>query len=74
MRMSIALSKLANRSEVQKDDISEAVRLIEASKISLQEYMFKDIRNIKDEDKIYYLIKNMATSSQKLEIQQIIER
>ena len=74
MRMSIALAKLANRSEVQKEDISEAVRLIEASKISLQEYMFKDIRNIKDEDKIYYLIKNMATSSQKLEIQQIIER
>ena len=74
MRMSIALSKLANRSEVQKDDISEAVRLIEASKISLQEYMFKDFRIVNDVEKILYLIKNMATFSQKLEIQQIIER
>ncbi|CAF3442804.1 hypothetical protein SNK03_008445 [Fusarium graminearum] len=64
VRLAQALARLRFSNEVVQDDVDEALRLVEASKESLNNELDAGRRNMKPTDRIYNLVKNLAETGQ----------
>merc|ERR1711976_749998 len=72
LRLSTALARLRLVDHVEKEDVSEAMRLMEMSKDSLKQQPAN--RGKKDVDVIYDLIRSIAEGSKTLKVQDIRDR
>ncbi|RGP62847.1 minichromosome maintenance 7 cell division control 47 [Fusarium longipes] len=64
VRLAQALARLRFSNEVVQDDVDEALRLVEASKESLNNELGAGRRGLRPTDRIYNLVKNLAESGQ----------
>merc|ERR1712113_158844 len=71
LRLSTALARLRLVDQVEKEDVSEAMRLMEMSKDSLKQQQQPANRGKKDVDVIYDLIRSIAEGSKTLKVQDI---
>merc|ERR1712109_155876 len=74
LRLSTALARLRLVDQVEKEDVSEAMRLMEMSKDSLKQQQQPANRGKKDVDVIYDLIRSIAEGSKTLKVQDIRDR
>ena len=74
MRLSTALARLRLVQQVEKEDVQEALRLMEMSKDSLKQQQYEGTRRKKITDEIYDFIRKMAAGAKTLKIQEIKER
>merc|ERR1711972_1022054 len=74
LRLSTALARLRLVDQVEKDDVNEAMRLMEMSKDSLKQQQGPTNKNKKDVDIIYDLIRSIAEGSKTLKVQDIRDR
>ena len=75
LRLATALARLRLVDHVEKDDINEAMRLMEMSKDSLRQHAQQGPgRKQRITDEIYDLIRKMAAGAKTLKIQDIRER
>merc|ERR1711999_23958 len=74
LRLSTALARLRLVDHVEKEDVSEAMRLMEMSKDSLKQQQQPANRGKKDVDVIYDLIRSIAEGSKTLKVQDIRDR
>jgi len=74
LRLSTALARLRIVDQVEKEDVNEAMRLMEMSKDSLKQQQAPTNRGKKDVDVIYDLIRSIAEGSKTLKVQDIRDR
>merc|ERR1719481_1954188 len=75
LRLATALARLRLVDQVEKDDVNEAMRLMEMSKDSLKQQNHEGGgRRKKLTDEIYSFIRNMAAGAKTLKIPEIKER
>jgi len=74
LRLSTALARLRLVQQVEKEDVQEAMRLMEMSKDSLKQQQYEGSRRKKITDEIYDFIRKMAAGAKTLKIQDIKER
>merc|ERR1711994_944119 len=74
LRLSTALARLRIVDTVEKEDVNEAMRLMEMSKDSLKQQQAPTNRGKKDVDVIYDLIRSIAEGSKTLKVQDIRDR
>merc|ERR1712098_1032453 len=74
LRLSTALARLRIVDQVEKEDVNEAMRLMEMSKDSLKQQQQPANRGKKDVDVIYDLIRSIAEGSKTLKVQDIRDR
>ncbi|RWS14280.1 DNA replication licensing factor mcm7-like isoform X1 [Dinothrombium tinctorium] len=75
LRLSTALARLRLSDAVEKDDVNEAIRLIEMSKHSLNEETDTTVRVQTSVDKIFQLVRDMcaATESREVLVEDVME-
>lgn len=74
LRLSTALARLRLADEVDKDDVQEALRLVEMSKDSLNLTEQKTTHVPNTSDKIFALISELAGTSKTVKISDVLER
>ncbi|XP_012267656.2 DNA replication licensing factor Mcm7 [Athalia rosae] len=74
LRLSTALARLRLSNTVEKDDISEAIRLVEMSKDSINHIDERSNRPEDPMDSIYYLIRDQARDTTIVKVSDILER
>ncbi|XP_026764148.2 DNA replication licensing factor Mcm7 [Galleria mellonella] len=74
LRLSTALARLRLSDVVEKEDVSEAIRLVDMSKQSLQHVEDNVQRGISSMDRIFAIVRDLAGSSQTVKIADVIER
>lgn len=74
LRLSTALARLRLSNTVEKDDISEAIRLVEMSKDSINHTEVRTNRPQNPVDKIYSLIRDLAGDEKTVKVSEILER
>ncbi|XP_023933970.1 DNA replication licensing factor Mcm7 [Bicyclus anynana] len=74
LRLSTALARLRLSDMVEKEDVSEAIRLVEMSKQSLQHVEENVQRGISATDRIFAIVRELAGSSNTVKIADVIER
>ncbi|XP_061709388.1 DNA replication licensing factor Mcm7 [Cydia pomonella] len=74
LRLSTALARLRLSDVVEKEDVSEAIRLVEMSKQSLQHIDENFQRGISSTDRIFAVVRELADASQTVKIADVIER
>ncbi|XP_065079085.1 DNA replication licensing factor Mcm7 [Ochlerotatus camptorhynchus] len=74
LRLSTALARLRLADEVDKDDVQEALRLLEMSKDSLNLTEQKPTHVQNTSDKIFALVRELAGSSKTVKISDVLER
>ncbi|KPI93535.1 PREDICTED: DNA replication licensing factor Mcm7 [Papilio xuthus] len=74
LRLSTALARLRLSDVVEKEDVSEAIRLVEMSKQSLQHVEENVQRGISATDRIFAVVRDLAGSSNTVKIADVIER
>lgn len=74
LRLSTALARLRLSDVVEKEDVSEAIRLVEMSKQSLSPVDENVQRGISSTDRIFAIVRDLAGSSQTVKIADVIER
>ncbi|KPJ17746.1 DNA replication licensing factor Mcm7 [Papilio machaon] len=74
LRLSTALARLRLSDVVEKEDVSEAIRLVEMSKQSLQHVEENVQRGISATDRIFAVVRDLAGSSKTVKIADVIER
>ncbi|XP_013148423.1 PREDICTED: DNA replication licensing factor Mcm7 [Papilio polytes] len=74
LRLSTALARLRLSDVVEKEDVSEAIRLVEMSKQSLQHVEENVQRGISATDRIFAVVRELAGSSSTVKIADVIER
>lgn len=74
LRLSTALARLRLSNTVEKDDISEAIRLVEMSKDSINHTEVMKTRPQNPVDRIYALIKDLAGDDSTVKVSEILER
>ena len=74
LRLATALARLRIVDQVEKEDVNEAMRLMEMSKDSLKQQQAVTNRGKKDVDVIYDLIRSIAEGSKTLKVQDIRDR
>ncbi|XP_041974157.1 DNA replication licensing factor Mcm7 [Aricia agestis] len=74
LRLSTALARLRLSDVVEKEDVSEAIRLVEMSKQSLQPVDDNVQRGISATDRIFAVIRELAGSSKTVKVADVIER
>ncbi|XP_046607823.1 DNA replication licensing factor Mcm7 isoform X1 [Neodiprion virginianus] len=74
LRISTALARLRLSDTVEKDDISEAIRLIEMSKDSINHLEVRTIRPQNPVDRIYALIRDLAGTDKTVKVSDIFDR
>lgn len=74
LRLSTALARLRLADEVDKDDVQEALRLLEMSKDSLNQTEQKTGHVQNTSDKIFALIRELAGASKTVKVSDVMER
>ncbi|XP_028164528.1 DNA replication licensing factor Mcm7 [Ostrinia furnacalis] len=74
LRLSTALARLRLSDVVEKEDVTEAIRLVEMSKQSLQHVEENVQRGISATDRIFAIVRDVAGSSKTVKIADVIER
>uniref|UniRef100_A0A8D8IEI9 DNA replication licensing factor MCM7 n=3 Tax=Culex pipiens TaxID=7175 RepID=A0A8D8IEI9_CULPI len=74
LRLSTALARLRLADEVDKDDVQEALRLLEMSKDSLNQTEQKSTHVQNTSDKIFALVRELAGASKTVKISDVMER
>merc|ERR1711881_358817 len=74
LRLSTALARLRIVDQVEREDVNEAMRLMEMSKDSLKQQQAPTNKGKKDVDIIYDLIRSIAEGSKTLKVQDIRDR
>lgn len=75
LRLSTALARLRLSNTVDKNDVNEAIRLMEMSKDSLnQRFENAGVRPPSVQDKIFALIRELAGDSKTVKIADVIEK
>ncbi|XP_053687644.1 DNA replication licensing factor Mcm7 [Sabethes cyaneus] len=74
LRLSTALARLRLADEVDKDDVLEALRLLEMSKDSLNQTEQKTTHVQNTSDKIFALVRELAGASKTVKISDVMER
>ncbi|XP_049887432.1 DNA replication licensing factor Mcm7 [Pectinophora gossypiella] len=74
LRLSTALARLRLSDVVEKEDVTEAIRLVEMSKQSLQHVDDNVQRGISATDRIFAIVRDVAGSSKTVKIADVIER
>ncbi|XP_055612968.1 DNA replication licensing factor Mcm7 [Uranotaenia lowii] len=74
LRLSTALARLRLADEVDKDDVQEALRLLEMSKDSLNQTEQKTTHVANTSDKIFALVRELAGASKTVKISDVMER
>ncbi|CAH1643254.1 unnamed protein product [Spodoptera littoralis] len=74
LRLSTALARLRLSDVVEKEDVSEAIRLVEMSKQSLAPVDENVQRGISSTDRIFAIVRDLAGSNQTVKIADVIER
>ena len=73
LRLSTALARLRTAQVVEKDDVSEAIRLMEMSKDSLK-VSPTTVKGQQEVDRIYQFILSIAEGSKTIKVQDIKDR
>ncbi|OWR43100.1 minichromosome maintenance complex component 7 [Danaus plexippus plexippus] len=74
LRLSTALARLRLSDVVEKEDVSEAIRLVEMSKQSLQHVDENVQRGISATDRIFAVVRELAGSNKTVKVADVIER
>lgn len=74
LRLSTALARLRLSDVVEKEDVSEAIRLVEMSKQSLQHVEENVQRGITSTDRIFAIVRDLAGSNKTVKVADVIER
>ncbi|XP_055530980.1 DNA replication licensing factor Mcm7 [Wyeomyia smithii] len=74
LRLATALARLRLADEVDKDDVLEALRLLEMSKDSLNQTEQKTTHVQNTSDKIFALVRELAGASKTVKISDVMER
>lgn len=75
LRLSTALARLRLANVVEKSDVSEALRLLEMSKDSLNQTNEQRVNQVQNtSDKIFNLVRELAGSSKTVKISDVMER
>ncbi|KAL0895459.1 hypothetical protein ABMA27_011579 [Loxostege sticticalis] len=74
LRLSTALARLRLSDVVEKEDVTEAIRLVEMSKQSLTHVEENVQRGISATDRIFAIVRDLAGSSTTVKIADVIER
>uniref|UniRef100_A0A1B0D7H4 DNA replication licensing factor MCM7 n=2 Tax=Phlebotomus papatasi TaxID=29031 RepID=A0A1B0D7H4_PHLPP len=74
LRLSTALARLRLANEVEKDDVAEAIRLLEMSKDSLNQMDHRSGWQQNTSDKIYALIREVARDMRTVKVSDVMDR
>ncbi|XP_008555507.1 DNA replication licensing factor Mcm7 [Microplitis demolitor] len=75
LRLSTALARLRLSTEVQKEDVAEANRLVEMSKYSINHSEVQNVnKGVSTANKIFQLIREIAGDSKTVKVSEILER
>lgn len=74
LRLSTALARLRLAEEVEKEDVKEAMRLMEMSKDSLNHHDQRPSRPVSSKDQIYALVRDLAGENKVVKMSAVVER